>query len=282
MKHASVSSVSIDRIMDGKRNKSPDLLAREEPLEIRLSSGKGSSRIQRAVSVTMRTPGHDFELAIGFLFSEGIIPNYSVVSGIRYCINKETGEEETNIIRVELDEDFELEWKSDRNFYTSSSCGVCGKASIEAIQTNSSCKRFDDDQLTFSAELIMSLPEKLRKEQVIFEHTGGLHAVALFNSKGELLIMREDVGRHNAMDKVIGAKLIQNKTEFSDCITLLSGRASFELIQKAVMAEFKVIAAIGAPSSLAVSLAESFNLSIVGFVKADRLNVYNDSSRIHS
>lgn len=280
MKKASVAPIQIHSFRDGKVESRPDLLAIEEPLEIRLGYGSGAERRQKRVAVSMRTPGNDFELALGFLYTEGIIPGPEVVSHIRYCINKETGLEEENIVRVELKEDYELNWESDRNFYTSSSCGVCGKASIEAIETTANCKTLADGNLSMDSKTIRSLPGKLREHQHIFEHTGGLHAVALFNKKGELLLMREDVGRHNALDKLIGALIVKADIQVEDTVLLLSGRASFELIQKSIMAQIPFVCAVGAPSSLAVELAKSFNLSLVGFLKEDRFNVYCGTQRI--
>ena len=279
MKRSSVAATEVERFEDGSFQKKPDLLAVEEPLEIRLGHGKGADRKQKKVSVTMRTPGNDFELAVGFLFSEGIIPGMSVVDHIRYCINKESGEEEENIVRVELKEDFELKWESDRNFYTTSSCGVCGKASIESVETSASCSILENGVPQVEMDILRSLPKKLRSDQNVFEHTGGLHAVAAFNTNGELLMMREDVGRHNALDKLIGAAQIA-EMDLSQCILLLSGRASFELIQKSVMAQIPVVAAIGAPSSLAVNLAQNFHMTLIGFLKKDRFNIYSDFGRI--
>ena len=195
------------------------------------------------------------------------------------AINKESGEEEENIVRVELKEDFELKWESDRNFYTTSSCGVCGKASIESVETSASCSILENGVPQVEMDILRSLPKKLRSDQNVFEHTGGLHAVAAFNTNGELLMMREDVGRHNALDKLIGAAQIA-EMDLSQCILLLSGRASFELIQKSVMAQIPVVAAIGAPSSLAVNLAQNFHMTLIGFLKKDRFNIYSDFGRI--
>lgn len=279
MNQPSVSATKIKAYRSGKYEDLPDLLAVEEPLEIRIGYGKDSERRQERIAVTMRTPGNDFELAMGFLYTESILTDLSDIANIRYCINKDSGEEENNILRVELKEDVNFEWKNDRNFYTSSSCGVCGKASIESVETTGHCKRSIAGTPKIDEKLITGLADKLRKEQQVFKHTGGLHAVALFNDKGELLMMREDIGRHNAMDKLIGAGLSDSGINFEKSICLLSGRASFELIQKAIMAGIPIVAAIGAPSSLARDLAEEFGMTLIGFLKQERFNLYCDAER---
>lgn len=256
-----------------------DLLAIEEPLEIRIEFGPKAERQVKNISVTMRTPGHDFELAIGFLFTEGILKNVADIAAIEYFFmpcakNKE------NILVVKLQDDvvFNLQ-NTDRNFYTSSSCGVCGKASIEAIRTISP-DVIVKDNLKISSEFLHRLPEILRNNQNIFEITGGLHASAIFDTSGQLLIAREDVGRHNALDKLIGAALNLNMLPLNAYILMLSGRMSFELIQKAAMAGLKIVVAIGAPSSLAVELAQEFDITLVGFVREERYNIYSGEHRI--
>jgi len=250
-----------------------DFLATEEPLEIRISFGNATQRAQKNVSVTMRTPGNDFELATGFLFTEGIIKNLAEIQSIKHC----NGE---NVITVELKEDVEVELnKLERNFYTTSSCGVCGKSSIEAVKT---ICRLDDsiDELTISSLVIYQLPDILRSSQDVFDFTGGLHACGLFNESGELLLSREDVGRHNALDKLIGAALNKSMIPLHNHLLLLSGRASFELIQKAWMAGIKFIAAIGAPSSLAVQMAEECDTTLIGFLRNKSFNIYSNAHRI--
>ena len=257
--------------------KQSDLLAVEEPLEIRLGFGVASEREQKSLSVTMRTPGHDFELALGFLLTEGIISSGEQVESIKYC-NSVKQEEFENVVRVELKPDVQIDFKKfQRHFYTSSSCGVCGKSSIDAIKVKG---KAIESGLTLSSSVIYSLPDKLRKAQLVFEHTGGLHASALFNQAGELIILREDVGRHNALDKIIGAMLFKNEVPMSDFILMLSGRTSFELVQKAAVAGIPVIAAVGAPSSLAVDLAKETGITLLGFVREGGFNIYCGEQRI--
>ncbi len=262
-----------------------DLLAIEEPLEIRIGlPGNG----HKAVSITMRTPGHDAELAAGFLFTEGVLKSPDQIRQIRHCGLKIGKRGDTldraaalnsNTIRVDLNGDVDLDLKRlERNFYTTSSCGVCGKSSIDALRPGA--EKLDRDDLKVDADLIHSLPDILRSSQSVFEQTGGLHASALFNSRGELDIVREDVGRHNALDKVIGAKFLASETPLSDSILLVSGRASFELVQKALMAGIPILAAVGAPSSLAVELATEFGMTLVGFVRDRRFNIYSGEKRI--
>ncbi|HKR04665.1 MAG TPA: formate dehydrogenase accessory sulfurtransferase FdhD [Bacteroidia bacterium] len=283
----SVSPVRIKKINDSNILYADDLLAAEEPLEIRLGFGPASEREQKNISVTMRTPGNDFELALGFLFTEGIINTYQDVKHIRYCTDgnrslspgEGRGEAE-NIVRAELNENIFPDLKKlERNFYTTSSCGVCGKASIDSIKTVCE-KLISEDTLVLSSEILCRLPEELRKQQNIFEHTGGLHASALFDADGKLLFIREDIGRHNALDKLIGAALASGMIPLSHHILLLSGRASFELIQKAVMSGINIVAAVGAPSSLAVKLAKEFNITLIGFLRNERFNIYSGEHRI--
>ncbi|MCS6972893.1 MAG: formate dehydrogenase accessory sulfurtransferase FdhD [Cyclobacteriaceae bacterium] len=261
----------------GKPADKPDLLAVEEPLEIRLGFGPVSERQQRSLSVTLRTPGHDFELALGFLFTEGIINSMDDVGQVAYC--RDVGrQQQDNIVRVELQPHIAPDWqKLQRNFYTTSSCGVCGKSSIEAVQQRCNVLA---DTFTLPAGMIYSLPEVMRTSQPVFTHTGGLHASALFSTKGELKILREDVGRHNALDKVIGAMFMQNRLPLSDYLLLVSGRAGFELVQKAVMAGLAVMVAVGAPSSLAVELAQQCNLTLIGFARDNKFNIYAGAHRI--
>lgn len=261
-----------------------DRLAVEEPLEIRIGLPDGT---HKAVSITMRTPGDDGELAAGFLFSEGIITSPDQIKQIRHCglkigANKGTLDRasalNSNTIRLDLNDGIDLDLKRlERNFYTTSSCGVCGKASIEALATG--VKRIESE-LTIDDDVVHSLPQKLREAQSVFETTGGLHASALFNADGTLDIVREDVGRHNALDKVIGTKFMTNETPLSDKMLLVSGRASFELVQKALIAGIPVLAAVGAPSSLAVELANEFGMTLIGFVRDERFNIYCGGQRV--
>lgn len=278
MSKPGVATAQIIRIQGSENSTIVDLLAVEEPLEIRVGYGSHSQRKQQSVAVTMRTPGNDFELALGFLLTEGIIDDRSQVYAIQYCTELNTIENKENIVRVELQPDVSVDLnKLQRHFYTSSSCGVCGKESIEAIHTV--CKRTITPPASLDIDLIKTLPERLRKAQLVFEYTGGLHACALFSSTGELHLLREDVGRHNALDKLAGA-LAASNLDPSPLILLLSGRASFELIQKAAMMGIPVVCAIGAPSSLAVETAKSFGIQLIGFLKADRMNIYTPHSHI--
>ncbi len=246
-----------------------DTLAVEEPLEIRLGFGKE----HRAISITMRTPSNDAELAAGFLFTEGILTSPKQIKSIKHCGKFPNNQ---NTIRVDLAEKTEIDFKKlERNFYTTSSCGVCGKSSLEALTVAGAKKILAKDSPKISAEIIHSLPEKLRKNQAVFDETGGLHAAALFNFSGKLIDLKEDVGRHNAVDKLIGAQFLAGNLPLAENILFLSGRASFELVQKAVMAQIPVVCAVGAPSSLAVEAAREFNITLLGFVRERRFNVYN-------
>ena len=254
-----------------------DLLAVEEPLEIRLAYG---DRMQN-VAVTMRTPGHDADLALGFLFTEGIIAGASDVKAVEN-VSVACSENRQNTILVTFKEGVVPNLRqAERNFYTTSSCGVCGKASIEAIRTVSDAEVVtpwvgEGTDLSF----FLGLPARLAREQEVFAETGGLHAAALFDINGELQLVREDVGRHNAVDKLIGTLLMERRLPLSRSVLLLSGRASFELVQKAVMAGIPVIAAVGAPSSLAVSLAGEFGITLIGFLRNNRFNIYSGSHRV--
>jgi FdhD protein len=253
-----------------------DLVATEEPLEIRLGYGDLDNRQQKSVSVTMRTPTHDFDLALGFLYSEGILKSYEQVLSIKYCAD--AGKQATeNIVRVELKPEVMVDMQTfQRNFYMTSSCGVCGKASIEAIESMTCEKNFTQsaENWELTPTFVYQLLQQMSIAQSAFTYTGGLHAAALFDKSGKIILMREDVGRHNALDKVIGNALTQD-LPLNDKIILMSSRASFELIQKIIMANIPVIATIGAPSSLAVQTAQRFGVILLGFVKEDRFNVYS-------
>lgn len=253
-----------------------DMLAAEEPLEIRLGFMEAGQRKQKSISVTMRTPGNDFELATGFLFTEGIISCIDDIVSIKHC----NGLHE-NVVKIELKDAVEVEHgKLDRNFYTTSSCGVCGKSSIEAVKTVCRLKNSANDTIKFSSVLLHDLPTILRSRQDVFDFTGGLHACGLFDANGNLLLAREDVGRHNALDKLIGSILNQTLISFDSSLLLLSGRASFELIQKAYMAGIKLVAAVGAPSSLAVQMAKEFGITLIGFLRNNSFNIYSGAQRI--
>jgi FdhD protein len=251
----------------------PDTLVVEEPLEIRVGG--------TALVVTMRTPGDDMDLAAGFLVSEGVVAAQHDVVGIRYCAGAVAGDVNTyNVLDVDLaghvpPPDPSLE----RSFYTTSSCGLCGKASLDAVRT---ATRFSvaDDPVRVTPELLSSLPDRLREAQRVFDKTGGLHAAGLFSSDGELLCLREDVGRHNAVDKVVGWALREGRLPLRGSVLLVSGRASFELTQKAWMAGVPVLAAVSAPSSLAVDLATEAGMTLVGFLRGPTMNVYAGAERV--
>ena len=256
-----------------------DVLAVEEPLEIRLHVEHDGRLVRRAVSVTMRTPGDDAELAAGFLFTEGIVRSRQAIADIRHC-GPANAAGAGNTIRVELVPGTPVDFaRLERHTYTTSSCGVCGKTSIEALEATS-CFALAADEPIVDATLIHRLPVLLREAQRVFDRTGGLHASALFDLDGGLTVLREDVGRHNAVDKVIGARLLADRLPARDAILLVSGRASFELVQKAVMAGIPVLAAVGAPSSLAVELAARAGLTLLGFVRDGRFNVYSGAARV--
>ena len=252
------------RRMDGLSiSEFSDILSVEEPLEIKIAY----DRTQKNISVTMRTPGNDPELATGFLFTEGIISSKDDIKNISHT---------NNTVMVELTEGFTPSLtQSDRNFYTTSSCGVCGKDSIQSIRTVNSFCHLDKPRLNLSTDMLFQLPDKLKEAQRGFAASGGLHASGLFSLNGELLLLKEDVGRHNALDKLIGTALPEGLLPLNEHVLLLSGRASFELIQKAAMAGVSVVAAIGAPSSLAVELAKEFDMTLLGFLRENRFNIYN-------
>jgi FdhD protein len=257
-----------------------DLLAVEEPLEIRIGFElTPGNRTHKSISITMRTPGNDFELAAGFLFTEGILHNPEQIEEIRHCGKSLSPYE--NTLRVELKAGVEIDFKRlERNFYTSSSCGVCGKSSLAALRTQRPSFQQTPSLLKVSSRTLYTLPKTLRSAQANFDATGGLHASALFSSTGELLLLREDVGRHNALDKVIGKSFQERRLPLQEAILLVSGRASFELLQKASMAGIPILAAVGAPSSLALECAKEFGITLVGFLRGERFNIYSGSERI--
>jgi FdhD protein len=280
MADTSIKRIPIIKVVDGEGLQKTDALAIEEPLEIRLDYGPVTNRTVKSISVTMRTPGHDTELAAGFLFTEGIVQNIEDITAVKHCFIA-CAENKENVIQVSLAEGVVPNLhNTERNFYTTSSCGVCGKGSINAIRTVSSFTNQNNDQVTINAELLYDLPVVLKQHQAIFADTGGLHASALFNLKGELQLVREDVGRHNALDKLIGAALNKKQLPLNKNILLLSGRASFELVQKAAMAGINIIVAVGAPSSLAVELAAEFNITLAGFLRNNHFNIYTAGHRI--
>jgi FdhD protein len=280
MSKPSVFNVKVDRFSENQTERKIDLVAVEEPLEIRLGFGKKEERVQRAITVTMRTPGNDYELATGLLFNEGIIKSYDDIADIHFCQDTGKQEEAENVVRVELAYEITPNLLPlERNFYTNSSCGVCGKTSIDSLEIRD-CAIIPPAKPVLSRATLTSLPEKLRKSQSVFEYTGGLHASALFRPDGDLVIMREDIGRHNALDKLIGAMVFERKIPLYNYLLLVSGRASFELVQKSVVAGIPIMAAVGAPSSLAVDLAERFGITLVGFLKENYFNIYSHPSRV--
>ncbi|HEX5419931.1 MAG TPA: formate dehydrogenase accessory sulfurtransferase FdhD [Gammaproteobacteria bacterium] len=279
LRRQSVRHISVRRIGPGALVED-DVVATEEPLEIRLGyTGGDGERTERSLSVTMRTPGKDQELALGFLYTEGIIRTSGDVLSVGPC-GPPAANGLINVVRVELAPGVAIDLdRLERHFYTSSSCGVCGKSSIEAVAVQS---RYDlhDARFKIAAEVLGRLPEALRAEQAVFEQTGGLHASGLFDAEGRIELVREDVGRHNALDKLIGNRLTADALPLEAFGILVSGRTSFELVQKAMMAGCPLLAAVGAPSSLAVELADEFGMTLVGFLKPDRFNVYSRPDRI--
>ncbi|MFM9028964.1 MAG: formate dehydrogenase accessory sulfurtransferase FdhD [Bacteroidota bacterium] len=276
----SVDTGQILKFNDGEWERVPDLLASEEPMEIRLELGDEKNRTMKSLAVTMRTPGNDFELAIGFLFTEGIIKGYSDILHVRHCTDGGKKEEVENIVIVSLRPGIDPHIDSvSRNFYTTSSCGICGKSSIDSVKVHCNPILGNDDWKV-SSETLISLPDSLRTQQQVFAYTGGIHACALFSLEGSLKLLREDVGRHNALDKLIGACVASDRIPIGRSILLLSGRASFELLQKAAMAGIRFVAAVGAPSGLAVKIAKEFDITLLGFVRNRRFNVYHGEHRI--
>ncbi|MCT2276550.1 formate dehydrogenase accessory sulfurtransferase FdhD [Micromonospora chalcea] len=274
----SVLRIDLDVTGEGRgRVRRQDTLAAEEPLEIRVGAAGPGRR--RPLAVTMRTPGDDLDLAIGFLLTEGLIRSAEDVHTAQLCAGAETPNT-YNVVDVALTPGVpEPVTDPSRNFYTTSSCGVCGKASIESVRTRS---RFAvrDDPLVVTAELLAALPDRLRAAQRAFDRTGGLHAAGLFTADGEMVVLREDVGRHNAVDKVIGWAAREGRLPLTGHVLLVSGRASFELTQKAWMAGVPLLAAVSAPSTLAVELAEEAGMTLVGFLRGPTMNVYTGAARI--
>ncbi|MEG9552673.1 formate dehydrogenase accessory sulfurtransferase FdhD, partial [Streptomyces baarnensis] len=262
------------RVREGRSSYRPDTLAAEEPMEIRVGG--------RPLAVTMRTPGDDFDLAAGFLVGEGVVHRAGDVAGIRYCAGATAdGGNTYNVVDVALAPGVPAPDPSlERNFYTTSSCGLCGKAGLDAVRT-SAVWSVAEDPLRIGTDVLTALPDRLRAAQRVFDSTGGLHAAGLFTADGELLCLREDVGRHNAVDKVVGHALRSGLLPLRGSVLMVSGRASFELVQKAVMAGVPMLAAVSAPSSLAVDLAAESGLTLVGFLRGASMNVYAGDGRVH-
>lgn len=271
--------VEADQVRRGRARRARDEVATEEPLEIRVVHYEGAEAVTASVSITMRTPGDDFELAAGFLFTEGIIGGPDAVERINYCLDAFT-DQQYNVVSVYLRTGIAVDAsRLARNFYTTSSCGVCGKASLQALRAQG-CGPVDAADMAVAESTLRRLSDRLRPSQTVFQRTGGLHAAGLFDANGELVLLREDVGRHNAVDKVVGQRVLAGAVPISDGILLVSGRASFEIVQKAAMAGIPVVAAVGAPSSLAVETAREFGMTLAGFLRADRFNVYTGFERI--
>lgn len=276
----SIINKTVQKVQGSETSVLEDVLSIEEPLEIRLKYLQNNEICNQTISVTMRTPGNDVELALGFLFTEGIISSYAAIQEV-FHVEKNCSLQKKNSIQVILKDGFTPHlMQSDRNFYTTSSCGVCGKSSIESIKTVSPFKNLNKLNFEISASILYQLPQKLKTAQSDFANTGGIHASGLFSINGELLQLQEDVGRHNALDKLIGNAFTKNILPLNQHILLLSGRISFELVQKAAMAGICIVVAMGAPSSLAVELAQEFDITLIGFLSQNRFNIYHSATTI--
>lgn len=273
-------AVDISRVSGNQSQTESDDVAVEEPLEIQLSSPTAEGSAAKSISITMRTPGEDAELALGFLLTEGIIESADQVTSVAHCGDPAPDTGLQNIIRVTLRPDVDVDiGRLERHFYTTSSCGVCGKTSLEALHvTGQSSLAYCAS--TFARDVIVSLPNRVKNLQPVFTKTGGLHAAAVFDPHGEIIVVKEDVGRHNATDKAIGALLQAGALPANTYGLLVSGRASFELVQKSLVAGIPLLAAVGAPSSLAVQTAKEFDMTLVGFLSGENFNVYSGPERI--
>jgi len=276
MRPGSTARAQVHTVRGDRVEVRTDFVAAEEPMEIRLLAGRDRHR----VAVTMRTPGHDFELATGFLFGEGVLADRHEVARISYCLDPDLDpEQQYNIVNVFLRAGRLPDLgRLERHFYTTSACGVCGKATLEALRIRG-CPVLGEGPVV-DAAVLRTLPDRLRAAQGLFTATGGLHAAALFTQEGELVALREDVGRHNAMDKLIGWAFLEGRLPLRDHVVMVSGRASFELVQKAVVAGIPVFCAVSAPSSLAVEVARAFGLTLVAFLRGDRFNIYSGFERV--
>lgn len=271
-----VRESAIQEVRGGKADERFDRLAVEEPLEIRLSWRGDGRLVERSVAVTMRTPGHDVELALGFLRTEGVVSSRQDIEFAQLRSNKPA----CNVVRVRLRPGVEFDpARVQRNFYTTSSCGVCSKASLEALKIVG-CRRLEKLQPQLSARTVQQLPLRMRQGQSVFAQTGGLHAAALFDGSAKLLSLHEDVGRHNALDKVVGEQFQSGRLPLSEHVLMVSGRSSFEILQKALAAGIPVVAAVGAPSTLAVETAREYGMTLLGFVRGKRFNIYAGDQRL--
>lgn len=270
---------SVRKVRAGRVREEEDVLATEEPMEIRLVTLEGGEEVERSLSVTMRTPGNDFELTVGFLYAEGILGGRQDIDRVAYCTDPRI-EQEYNVVSVHLREGVSYDpAKLERHFYTTSSCGVCGKTSLEAVRVRTRVE-IPQGRPRVRREVVASLPDRLREGQEIFAATGGLHAAGLFDPDGGLESIREDVGRHNAVDKLVGEMVLEGRVPLHGSILAVSGRASFEIMQKAAVAGIPIVVAVGAPSNLAVDLAREFGMTLVGFARGDTFNVYAGPERI--
>jgi FdhD protein len=265
---ARVTAIGADRAVER-----PDQLVTEEPMEIRVH---GPGQEPTPLAVTMRTPGHDFELGVGFCVSEGVIGSADDLATVAYCLGPERGQQEYNIVTVRLRAPVDLEGR-ERNFVANASCGLCGKATLDQLET--ACSPVAEGP-TLARSVLLGLPERLREAQTVFDRTGGLHAAACFSTDGTLTVLREDVGRHNAVDKIVGWAAFERRLPLTDQVLVVSGRASFEIVQKAAVAGIPIVCAVSAPSSLAVEAGARFGQTIIGFLRDDRANVYTRPERI--
>ena len=274
------SAIDIQRSLRGERRRLADSVAVEEPLEIRLGYSTPGGRALASLSITMRTPGDDAALAAGFLYTESIVRGAADIAAIEPCGPPAPDSGNRNVIRVELDTGVPVDLgRLKRHFYTTSSCGVCGKASLDALRVTGLAPLADGEPL-FPEAVLTAMPEKLRAAQTTFDETGGLHAAGAFDVSGNLLAVAEDVGRHNAVDKLVGHLLLEERLPAAGLGLIVSGRASFELVQKALVAGMPLLAAVSAPSSLAVDLAREFNMTLVGFLRGENFNIYSGESRL--
>ncbi len=278
MSRRRAARVRVGRMRGGWFTIRGDSVAVEEPMEVRLEVPADGATREHPVSVTMRTPGDDFELAAGFLFTEGVVTDPRALADVRYC--RDVDPQEYNVVTASLRDPGAFDATSlTRNFYVTSSCGVCGKASLESVEVMG-CQAVPDGTLGIHESELRALPGRLRSAQQVFDRTGGIHAAGLFDAAGAINLVREDVGRHNAVDKVVGALVLSGRLPGSESGLVVSGRSSFEILQKAAMAGFPMVVAVGAPSSLAVTFARRFNMTLVGFAKHDGYNVYSGRERI--
>ena len=278
MSRRRAARVRVGRMRGGWFTIRGDSVAVEEPMEVRLEVPADGATREHPVSVTMRTPGDDFELAAGFLFTEGVVTDPRALADVRYC--RDVDPQEYNVVTASLRDPGAFDATSlTRNFYVTSSCGVCGKASLESVEVMG-CQAVPDGTLVIHESELRALPGRLRSAQQVFDRTGGIHAAGLFDAAGAINLVREDVGRHNAVDKVVGALVLSGRLPGSESGLVVSGRSSFEILQKAAMAGFPMVVAVGAPSSLAVTFARRFNMTLVGFAKHDGYNVYSGGERI--